>query len=128
MIPRINRTLSVIFNITMSTSNPPSPNLSYLPLTMDDPTSSSESPVSTTPSFCAAELQRALTEQTLAFTIKGSVISPSQPDEARITLLEGKEIDVQLTLQGFTVILHRVRLSKTIVNIFSRLLAIRVLN
>jgi len=58
--------------------------------------------------FCAAELQRALTEQSLAFAIRHSVISPTQPDEASITLLEGKQIDVQLTMQGFTVIFRYV--------------------
>lgn len=53
----------------------------------------------------AAELQRALTEQLQASAVKSFMTIPTPPEEARasVVLLEGEEVDIQLTTQGYTV-------------------------
>ena len=64
--------------------------------------------------FCAAELRRALEEQ--AFAIKDFTLTPSPSEEGRATvvLLEGNTIEIQLTIQGYTVIFLPCAISETL--------------
>ncbi len=59
-------------------------------------------PMSTTP-FCVAELEQALKEQ--AFGITTFTLFPSSSETAivSVVLLEGEKVDIQLTLQGYSV-------------------------
>ncbi|KAF9483380.1 hypothetical protein BDN70DRAFT_799882 [Pholiota conissans] len=56
------------------------------------------------PSFCDAELLRALNEQ--SFGIKSFTVSSSSPQQAiaTIVLLDGPKLTVQLTTQGYSVV------------------------